>query len=780
MATYVNDLRLTELATGEGSGTWGTTTNLNLELIGEALGYGTQDCFATDADATTTVADGATDPARAMYFKVTSSATLTATRTLTIAPNTMTRVMLIENATTGSQSIAISQGSGGNVTIASGQVKMVYLDGAGAGAAVVDALADLELGTITVANLTATTADINGGTIDGATIGGASAAAGTFTTLQADTSLNVDGTVTADGLTVDASSAELQKNTGSTFIIGTKDAAGSIASPIYTDIKFEGFNNRTNALLRSWDESSSTAYGRLEIQTNDGSSAKRRALFDYNGDISFYEDTGTTPKFFWDASAEALGIGASPSTHTLEVWRSGGDHLLLGRSGVGTYELGVSTDNALTFEDGGTERIRIDSSGDIRLTGAAPNAEDAISAINFFNSSSSQNLASIIGKRTAGGTNYGSLIFNTTNGGTAAERMRITSAGNVGIGTDSPASLVSGGSSPVLSIGGTDGGLITGEKAGALSFITSDGSYTGTYSDGITGEIVSVAESSTGAAYGLAFYTGTTTSSNRGERVRISNSGNVGIGTSSPTHKLEIRNDVSASTDLDPTAIKLYNNSDGGSAIEFSNGVSGKSKISFGVEGTGGFTDETYIGFSTTVNGGALSEAMRIDSAQNLLVGGTATNPAGSGTDGIALSSGGRINGQVSGDWHRLGRGEDGTIVGFYSAGGIEGSISISGSITLYNTSSDYRLKDVDGPITNSGAYIDALKPVQGSWKVDGSRFIGLIAHEVQEVSETQIATGEKDGEEMQGMSYSAPELIANLIAEIQSLRARVAQLEGA
>ena len=68
---------------------------------------------------------------------------------------------------------------------------------------------------------------------------------------------------------------------------------------------------------------------------------------------------------------------------------------------------------------------------------------------------------------------------------------------------------------------------------------------------------------------------------------------------------------------------------------------------------------------------------------------------------------------------------------------------------------------------------------MQGSWKVDGSRFIGLVAHEVQEVSETLIATSEKDGEEMQAMDYSAPELIANLIAELQSLRARVAQLEG-
>jgi hypothetical protein len=194
MATYVNDLRLKEIATGDEAGTWGTSTNTNLELIGEALGYGTQDCFASDADATTTVADGASDPARAMYFKVTSSATLTATRTLTIAPNTISRVMLIENATTGSQSITISQGSGSTVTIASGAVKMVYLDGAGAGGAVVEALADLELPTVTVADLTATTADINAGTIDGTVIscshyrtstvlGGSTAAAITGTTI---------------------------------------------------------------------------------------------------------------------------------------------------------------------------------------------------------------------------------------------------------------------------------------------------------------------------------------------------------------------------------------------------------------------------------------------------------------------------------------------------------------------------------------------------------------------------------------------------------------------
>ena len=143
MATYVNDLRLKEIATGDESGTWGTSTNTNLELIGEALGYGTEG-ITTNADThTTTVADGAADPGRAMYIKYTG--TLDSACTITIAPNTMSRVHIIENATSGSQNIIISQGSGANVTIPAGDVKLVYLDGAGSGAAVADAFASLNV-----------------------------------------------------------------------------------------------------------------------------------------------------------------------------------------------------------------------------------------------------------------------------------------------------------------------------------------------------------------------------------------------------------------------------------------------------------------------------------------------------------------------------------------------------------------------------------------------------------------------------------------------------------
>jgi len=154
MATFVNNLRLKEITTGDESGTWGSSTNTNLQLIGEALGYGTE-AITTNADThAQTIEPGSTDPARAMYVKYTG--TLDSTCTITFGPDTIKRVQFIENATSGGQSIIIKQGSGATVTIANGAMKVVYLDGAGGGAAVVDALVDLDLtGTTTAVNVTA-------------------------------------------------------------------------------------------------------------------------------------------------------------------------------------------------------------------------------------------------------------------------------------------------------------------------------------------------------------------------------------------------------------------------------------------------------------------------------------------------------------------------------------------------------------------------------------------------------------------------------------------------
>ena len=149
-STFDNNLRLREMGTGDESGTWGNRTNENLELIGEALGYGTE-AITTNADVhTTTVSNGATAPGRAMYLKYTG--TLDSACTITLAPNTISKLWFIENATGGAQNIIISQGSGANVTIPNGKTKLVFTDGAGSGAAVTDGLDKIDLGSNSTLN----------------------------------------------------------------------------------------------------------------------------------------------------------------------------------------------------------------------------------------------------------------------------------------------------------------------------------------------------------------------------------------------------------------------------------------------------------------------------------------------------------------------------------------------------------------------------------------------------------------------------------------------------
>jgi len=135
MATYVNNLRLKEITTGDEDGTWGTSTNTNLELITDGFSYGTKQ-LSSDANQTFTMPDGTADATRGLYLKITSAGSLTATRTVTLGPNTINKLWIVENATTGGQAIIIKQGSGATVEIATTATQMLYADGAGAGAAV--------------------------------------------------------------------------------------------------------------------------------------------------------------------------------------------------------------------------------------------------------------------------------------------------------------------------------------------------------------------------------------------------------------------------------------------------------------------------------------------------------------------------------------------------------------------------------------------------------------------------------------------------------------------
>jgi hypothetical protein len=184
-----------------------TTTNTNLELIAEAFSYGTE-AITTNADThTTTIADGATDPGRALYLKYTG--TLDSACTITIGPNTVSKVWIIENGTSGSQDIILSQGSGANITIPAGDTKVVYSDGAGAGAAFFDAFASLSVVDLKVQDDLTVTGDID---VDGTTnldvvdIDGAVDMATTLAVagnVDFNGDLDVDGTTNLDVVDVD-------------------------------------------------------------------------------------------------------------------------------------------------------------------------------------------------------------------------------------------------------------------------------------------------------------------------------------------------------------------------------------------------------------------------------------------------------------------------------------------------------------------------------------------------------------------------------------------------
>ena len=241
-STYVNDLRLNEMATGDASGTWGTTTNTNLELIGEALGYGTEG-ITTNADThTSTIADGATDPVRAMFVKYTG--TLDSACTITIAPNTINRMQFIENGTSGSQNIIISQGSGANVTIPAGDTKAVYLDGAGSGAAVVDAFASLSVVDLKVQDdLTVTDDLIVNGDID---LEGAIDVQGAtnLDNVDIDGAVDMASTLTVAGVVDITDTTDSSDATGDTGALRTEGGA-SIAKKLYvgTDLDVDGTAN---------------------------------------------------------------------------------------------------------------------------------------------------------------------------------------------------------------------------------------------------------------------------------------------------------------------------------------------------------------------------------------------------------------------------------------------------------------------------------------------------------------------------------------------------------
>ena len=294
MAVYTNDLRLKEIATGDESGTWGPSTNTTLSLIADAFGFGTE-AITTNADThTTTIADGSADPGRSIFLKYTG--TLDSACTITIGPNTVSKLWFIENATSGSQSIIIKQGSGATVTIANGQTKAIYSDGAGSGGAMVDAFTDLAIPSLFVEGATTIT--------------------------------------TADNLTqLTLKSTDTDANVGPRMDL-TRDSSSPAASDSLGQIRFMGEDAGDNSIsyahMTSFivDPTDGSEDGKFEIDVRKAGTQRSRLLLDENEtvfnneqqDIDFrVEGDSDTHALFVQASDGNVGIGTSSPATLLEL-----------------------------------------------------------------------------------------------------------------------------------------------------------------------------------------------------------------------------------------------------------------------------------------------------------------------------------------------------------------------------------------------------------------------------------------------------------------------------
>jgi hypothetical protein len=345
----------------------------------------------------------------------------------------------------------------------------------------------------------------------------------------------------------------------------------------------------------------------------------------------------------------------------------------------------------------------------------------------------------IVGECSNGSGAPGFLKFYTTNSGVVAERMRIDSSGNLGLGVTPSASTL-----PTIQ---SEHGVLSGNSGINIiqnAFYNGSFKYTGTglatrYYQGAGKHEWYTAPSGT-AGNAITFT----------QAMTLDASGNLGIGTTNPSFRLSVF----------------------GGQAQFNNGSN------LYINATA--TDIAYYTDAATpqvfyTNG---SERMRIDSSGNLLVGTTTASYLL--TQGMVVKNPNDIETYVA-VGHKTGSGSGSSFFIASYNGGLIGNITQNGTTgVLYNTTSDYRLKTVIGPVANAGQRIDALQPIEYTWNADGSRTRGFLAHQFQEVYAGSV-NGIKDAVDAEGkpvyqsMQASSSEVIADLVAEIQSLRKRLA-----
>ena len=340
-----------------------------------------------------------------------------------------------------------------------------------------------------------------------------------------------------------------------------------------------------------------------------------------------------------------------------------------------------------------------------------------------------------------------------TEGG--VESMRIDSAGLVGIGCTPVSNLQINASSDV-GVAMSNSSSVTSGNRGTISMFNSGTSTVGYIRFGAVTDNVG-----TDIQFANRPAGGSLT-----ERMRIDSSGNVGIGTSSPTSgiKLDVVNSSASGTGA-ITTVRLNHpgtTAGDGPRLLFTAGASTTGGCAIAASGVALNSADMlfYAGGNT--------ERMRINSSGSVGIGVT---PDSNYFLTVQSTSDDNKNAVKLNQASTALR----TQISFNNPNGQVGTIQTNGSATAYNTSSDYRLKENIAPMTGALAKVAQLKPVTYKWKVDGSDGEGFIAHELAEVK-PDCVSGEKDAvdkdgnPEYQGVDTSF--LVATLTAAIQELKA--------
>ena len=725
-STYVNDLRLNEMATGDASGSWGTVTNTNLELIGEALGYGTE-AITTNADThTSTIADGATDPIRAIFIKYTG--TLDSACTITIGPNTVNKFCFIHNATSGSQSIIISQGSGANVTIATGQTKGVYLDGAGSGAAVIDAFAALSVVDLLVDDDLTVTDDVAIGGL--ATVGGTLGVTG-VATFGGGTSISTAGVLSleAGGSLTTAAGNDLNivypdgrslffKEAGTTTLTldnaqGATFAGAALVTGVLTTTAATVFNggfaandgctittaDNSNQLTLISTDADASAGPVMEFYRNSSSPADS----DSTGLIYFTGENDADEKVYYGQIFSQIQ-DASNGTEDSSI-----DFITM-VAGTGRSRMYLFPTETVFNEDSADLDFRVESNldtdsfvldggtGAIKMVG--PSGVDG------------SPLTTVTLTVEEGGYNNGNTFQVTnTSGGV---RFCSSGYGVIGVGIqpeiwDSSYKALQIGDAGAL-FGGDDNSFVAvsanvyyDDTNNRYEYINDD--FASQYYQVNGNHIFKTAAS--GSADGAITLN---------EVMRLHPTGQISIGTSAaPTTQSMVLIEGDGGTDNSPF-IEFQNSSTindenlGGFIAMI--GTDSVGQVSFKRESS---TSSGYFQVFTQPNGGAMTERLRINADGNLLFGDNLdTSAATNDVAGVTVGKVGNIQASVSGNpclfVNR--KTNDGTIVSIRQAGSEEGTISVSGSTVSYNAFSGShwsRLTDNSQPTILKGTLIETI-----------------------------------------------------------------------